>query len=230
MGKSEKLNTCQRVLAGQPAEGSPKGDMSGSERGKPETLKGNREPRNPNRDHSTRYPPLRPADNLCLAVSHDSRRLRSSESESNLCGPEAVGLLGLRRPVRSVAKAQDSALLLRLEHIVKGFAHHRRIEIMLLLAKSPELSLQDIVGRLKIETKTASEHLRRLTAAGLVVNFRQDLQDQQDEGKKLFAAPQKDIFAGTHRGKMCFASELAEHVFTRCSERRGLQFDQERSQ
>ena len=26
-----KLNTCQRALAGQPAEGSPKGDMSGRE-------------------------------------------------------------------------------------------------------------------------------------------------------------------------------------------------------
>jgi len=30
-------NACQRALAGQPAAGSPKGDMSGSEGGKPET-------------------------------------------------------------------------------------------------------------------------------------------------------------------------------------------------
>jgi hypothetical protein len=28
-----KPNTCQRALAGQPAEGSPKGETSGSERG-----------------------------------------------------------------------------------------------------------------------------------------------------------------------------------------------------
>jgi hypothetical protein len=32
--KAEKLSTCLRALAGQPAAGSPKGDMSGSEGGK----------------------------------------------------------------------------------------------------------------------------------------------------------------------------------------------------
>jgi hypothetical protein len=34
--KSEILNPCQRDLAGKPAKGSPKGEMSGSERGKTE--------------------------------------------------------------------------------------------------------------------------------------------------------------------------------------------------
>jgi glycosyltransferase involved in cell wall biosynthesis len=36
---AEKLSTCQRALAGQPAASSPKGDMSGSEGGKTEKLK-----------------------------------------------------------------------------------------------------------------------------------------------------------------------------------------------
>jgi glycosyltransferase involved in cell wall biosynthesis len=38
-GNAEKLSTCQRALAGKPAVGSPKGDMSGSEGGKTEKLK-----------------------------------------------------------------------------------------------------------------------------------------------------------------------------------------------
>jgi len=57
----------------------------------------------------------------------------------------------------------------QLERIVKGFANHRRIEIMSLLAKEPELSVAQITERLKINLKTASEHIRRLAIAGLVL-------------------------------------------------------------
>jgi DNA-binding transcriptional ArsR family regulator len=56
-----------------------------------------------------------------------------------------------------------------LERVVKGFANHRRIAMMDLLQKEPELSLQDIALKLKINIKTASEHLRRLAIAGLVL-------------------------------------------------------------
>ena len=55
-----------------------------------------------------------------------------------------------------------------LERIVKGFSNHRRIEIMALLDKMPELSLFEIADTLKINFKTASEHARRLAIAGLV--------------------------------------------------------------
>lgn len=55
-----------------------------------------------------------------------------------------------------------------LERIVKGFANHRRIEIMTLLHNHPELSLGETAFRLKINLKTASEHVRRLALAGLV--------------------------------------------------------------
>ncbi|PIT88839.1 MAG: hypothetical protein COU27_03490 [Candidatus Levybacteria bacterium CG10_big_fil_rev_8_21_14_0_10_36_7] len=56
-----------------------------------------------------------------------------------------------------------------LERIVKGFANHRRIEILNLLKKNPELSVVEIADELKINLKTASEHIRRLAIAGLVL-------------------------------------------------------------
>ena len=57
----------------------------------------------------------------------------------------------------------------QLEHIVKGFANHRRLQIMSLLKTEPELSLSGISRRLKIDTRTASVHVIRLTTAGLVL-------------------------------------------------------------
>ena len=59
--------------------------------------------------------------------------------------------------------------LRQLERVVKGFANHRRIEIMVLLEKKPELSLIEISDELKINFKTGSEHIRRLAIAGLVM-------------------------------------------------------------
>ena len=57
----------------------------------------------------------------------------------------------------------------QMERRVKGYANHRRIEILFLLEKHPELSLLDIADRLRINFKTASEHVRRLAIAGLVM-------------------------------------------------------------
>ncbi|MBU2037050.1 winged helix-turn-helix domain-containing protein [Patescibacteria group bacterium] len=57
----------------------------------------------------------------------------------------------------------------QLERIVRGFSNHRRIQILKLLKRSPELSVVEISGRLKINFKTASEHLRRLAISGLVL-------------------------------------------------------------
>lgn len=56
-----------------------------------------------------------------------------------------------------------------LERVVKGFANHRRIEILMLLEKKPELSVFEIADELRINFKTASEHIRRLAIAGLVM-------------------------------------------------------------
>jgi len=57
----------------------------------------------------------------------------------------------------------------KLERIVRGFSNHRRIEILDLLEKKPELSLIEIANELNINFKTASEHVRRLAIAGLVL-------------------------------------------------------------
>lgn len=57
----------------------------------------------------------------------------------------------------------------QLERVVKGFSNHRRIEIMILLERRPEMSLVEITEFLKVNFRTASEHLRRLVHAGLVM-------------------------------------------------------------
>ncbi|OHA27176.1 MAG: hypothetical protein A3C06_03820 [Candidatus Taylorbacteria bacterium RIFCSPHIGHO2_02_FULL_46_13] len=57
----------------------------------------------------------------------------------------------------------------QLERIIKGFANHRRLEIMYLLKSQPELSVEDISERLKIGYENASDHVRKLAIAGLVL-------------------------------------------------------------
>ncbi len=69
---------------------------------------------------------------------------------------------------RSVVR-KSSAKSKQLERIIKGFANHRRIEILELLARSPERSLGEVSVSLQIELKTASEHLRRLAFSGLIL-------------------------------------------------------------
>lgn len=56
----------------------------------------------------------------------------------------------------------------RLEGMVKGFANHRRIEILCLLEKNPELSVEDVAGTLDVNFKTVSAHMKRLAIAGLI--------------------------------------------------------------
>ncbi|OGG69307.1 hypothetical protein A3F27_01435 [Candidatus Kaiserbacteria bacterium RIFCSPHIGHO2_12_FULL_53_13] len=57
----------------------------------------------------------------------------------------------------------------RLERIVKGFANHRRLQILDLLKREPELSVEDISERLGIGYENASDHVRKLAIAGLVL-------------------------------------------------------------
>ena len=57
----------------------------------------------------------------------------------------------------------------KLERLVRGFSNHRRIETMELLEAEPELSVVEIAQSLRINMKTASEHIRRLSIAGLVL-------------------------------------------------------------
>ena len=57
----------------------------------------------------------------------------------------------------------------QLEKIIKGFSNHRRIEVLTLLNATPELSLLNIAEELKINFRTAWEHVRRLVIAGLIL-------------------------------------------------------------
>ena len=55
-----------------------------------------------------------------------------------------------------------------MERHFKGIANHWRISILLLVKKSPEITLDGIVGELSGNFKTISEHTRKLVQAGLL--------------------------------------------------------------
>jgi len=57
----------------------------------------------------------------------------------------------------------------KIERVVKGFANHRRIQILDLLQKEPELSVDDITEKLRIGYENALDHIRKLAIAGLVM-------------------------------------------------------------
>ncbi len=57
----------------------------------------------------------------------------------------------------------------QLERLVRGFSNHRRIQIMELLKKEPELSVVEIANKLNVNMKTIAEHIKRLAQSGLVL-------------------------------------------------------------
>lgn len=57
----------------------------------------------------------------------------------------------------------------RIERIVKGFANHRRLQILHLLKREPELLVEEISERLNMGYENASDHVRKLAIAGLVM-------------------------------------------------------------
>lgn len=56
-----------------------------------------------------------------------------------------------------------------LERIIKGFANHRRLQILELLKREPELSVQEISEKTKSEFKNISAHINKMAVAGLVM-------------------------------------------------------------
>ena len=56
----------------------------------------------------------------------------------------------------------------QIERHVKGVANHRRIDILFLVAANDGITVEAIADHLQCNFKTASEHTRRLTQAGLV--------------------------------------------------------------
>lgn len=68
------------------------------------------------------------------------------------------------------AMAQSRQIHFRkIERVVKGAASHRRLEILDLLKSRPELSVAEISERLNIGYINASDHIRKLAIAGLVI-------------------------------------------------------------
>ena len=57
----------------------------------------------------------------------------------------------------------------KLERIIKGFANHRRLQVIVLLKESPELSVEEITERLHMRYENTSDHIRKLAIAGLVL-------------------------------------------------------------
>ena len=57
----------------------------------------------------------------------------------------------------------------QLERVIKGFANYRRLEILELVERKPELSVEDIAEQLSIGYMNASDHIRKLAIAGLVM-------------------------------------------------------------
>jgi len=56
----------------------------------------------------------------------------------------------------------------KLERHFKGVANHKRIQILLFVARRPGVIQEEIIDELKGNQKTVSEHVRRLVIAGLV--------------------------------------------------------------
>jgi predicted transcriptional regulator len=56
----------------------------------------------------------------------------------------------------------------KLERHFKGVANHRRIQILLIVARRPAITLDDIVEEVNGNMKTIAEHTRRLMLAGLI--------------------------------------------------------------
>lgn len=56
-----------------------------------------------------------------------------------------------------------------METITKGVASHRRLEILDVLHKKPELSVAEISEEIKTNFNNASGHINRMAIAGLVM-------------------------------------------------------------
>lgn len=55
------------------------------------------------------------------------------------------------------------------ERLVRGFANHRRLQILEHLEKNSELSVLQLSQQLKVHFKTVAQHTQRLAQAGLVL-------------------------------------------------------------
>lgn len=57
----------------------------------------------------------------------------------------------------------------QLERTIKGGANHRRLQIMVMLQKEPELSVVEVSKKIGANQKTISNHMRYLASSGLIL-------------------------------------------------------------
>jgi len=62
----------------------------------------------------------------------------------------------------------DRQFVKKLERIYKGVSNHWRIKILYLISENPEISLENIVKKMRANYSTISEHVKRLFSAGLI--------------------------------------------------------------
>ena len=64
---------------------------------------------------------------------------------------------------------KEAEIYRRIERVCKGVANHRRVQILVQLNKTPEMSVSELTEILRVDFRTASEHIRKLAHAGLVM-------------------------------------------------------------
>lgn len=79
-----------------------------------------------------------------------------------------------------MSKALSPKRFAQLERVARGYSNHRRIQVLYLLSSRPELDLTSISSACGVKFQTASEHVRRLSVAGLI--------DKRKKGRQVLHA------------------------------------------
>lgn len=95
-------------------------------------------------------------------------------SDAAIHGCAVGGLLKAHRTESMLDSTKQERIIVKktyrqLEGIVRGFSNHRRIQILELLDRQPELSLLEITKIVRSGFRPVSEHLRRMAIAGLIL-------------------------------------------------------------
>jgi predicted transcriptional regulator len=75
----------------------------------------------------------------------------------------------------------------KVEKIVKGFANHRRIQILELLSKTPNLSVDGVSENLNVDFYTISDHIRKLSDSDKKYKGRFVLHTLTSKGKTILS-------------------------------------------
>jgi DNA-binding transcriptional ArsR family regulator len=98
-------------------------------------------------------------------VSHLlARPQKQKAQELNPPHPNKTGFVGVWYSIDMKGLKSSK----QMERHLKGVANHYRIEILLLVADDPGITLENIIEKLKARPTTIGEHVRKLYNVGLV--------------------------------------------------------------